>query len=415
MRNSSVYLVRWFRCSVLNLWIVSLLGLLMRFKILFPLPWFDQRNILHAHSHFAFAGWITQAIFCLMIDQMSRLQTIDERKYNRILWANQLTALGMLFSFPFTGYGPVAIIFSTLSIFVSYWFAWVYWKDLQRCAVKPAAANWFKAALLFLAISSLGPFFLAYMMATHQVQSNAYLASVYYYLHFQYNGWFFFACMGLMVQKLANWGAWKQPPQKIFLAFAIACVPAYFLSALWLPIPFAIYLLVVAAVVIQNIGWGYWLTGIYRKRFIIVKHISPLERWLFFFAALACSIKLILQSGSVIPSLSKLAFGFRPIVIGYLHLVLLGIISIFLLAMGSVSGLLYSTTGRNHGLRLFVGAVIFNEFLLMLQGIADMSYRPLPWINHLLLLAGILLFVSIGWINLSGNPANYAQKHKIPA
>ena len=46
---------------------------------------------------------------------------------------------------------------------------------------------------------------------------------------------------------------------------------------------------------------------------------------------LALTIKFMLQSGSVIPSLSTLAFGFRPIVIGYLHLVLLGFTTLFLL------------------------------------------------------------------------------------
>ena len=42
-------------------------------------------------------------------------------------------------------------------------------------------------------------------------------------------------------------------------------------------------------------------------------------------------MKLSLQMVSVVPSLSTLTVGFRPIVIGYLHLVLLGVITIFLI------------------------------------------------------------------------------------
>ncbi len=405
MGNRNAYLHKWFRWSLLNLWIVSFLGVLMRFKILFPLPWFDQRNILHAHSHFAFAGWITQALFCLMIGQLSSHQPINETKYNRLLLASQLTAAGMLVSFPFTGYGPLSIVFSTLSIFVTYWFAWTFWIDLRRSVPMRMAANWFRAALLFLVISSLGPYCLAYMMATHQVQSNAYLASVYYYLHFQYNGWFFFACMGLLVQRMSEWGLWKDRRNGIFLSFALSCIPAYFLSALWLPIPALIYWMVVAAVLCQMTGWVKILLMIFQHRQHIRSNTSQTERWLFFFAAIACSIKLLLQAGSVIPSLSKLAFGFRPIVIGYLHLVLLGVISLFILSAGTHYSLLRPSKQLIAGLKLFVFAVILNECLLMLQGISDLFYWPLPWINHLLLLAGLFLFLSIGILNISERKA----------
>jgi hypothetical protein len=39
-------------------------------------------------------------------------------------------------------------------------------------------------------------------MVTKNIHQNEYLASIYYYLHFQYNGWFFFACMGLLFSML---------------------------------------------------------------------------------------------------------------------------------------------------------------------------------------------------------------------
>lgn len=45
----------WLRFSVINLLIVALLGTLMRYKIGFEFPFFNQKNIQHSHSHFAFA------------------------------------------------------------------------------------------------------------------------------------------------------------------------------------------------------------------------------------------------------------------------------------------------------------------------------------------------------------------------
>ena len=48
--------------DAVNLAIVALLGVIMRYKILYPLPFVDQKKFLHAHSHFAFSGWVTLAL-----------------------------------------------------------------------------------------------------------------------------------------------------------------------------------------------------------------------------------------------------------------------------------------------------------------------------------------------------------------
>mgnify|MGYP006366316667 CR=1 FL=1 len=44
------------------------------------------------------------------------------------------------------------------------------------------------------------------------------------------------------------------------------------------------------------------------------------------------------------------------------------------------------------GAFVFSGAVIFNEMLLMIQGVAAITYTAIPFINELLLGAAILLF-----------------------
>ena len=46
----------WIKISLFSLLVVALLGVLMRYKIAFELPYLAQKNIQHAHSHFAFAG-----------------------------------------------------------------------------------------------------------------------------------------------------------------------------------------------------------------------------------------------------------------------------------------------------------------------------------------------------------------------
>jgi hypothetical protein len=90
-----------------------------------------------------------------------------------------------------------------------------------------------------------------------------------------------------------------------------------------------------------------------------------------------------------------LAFGFRPIVIAYLHLVLLGVITLFLIG--------YIFSNKNMalqkplliGILVFAGGIFFNELILMLQGIASFSYNSIPYTNELLLCAALIMFTGI--------------------
>ncbi len=329
---SQISAQKWISTGFFNLMIVAIFGTLMRYKIAYSFPWVDQKNLQHAHSHFAFTGWITLVLMALMVHKISSVSGNNLfPKYRNVLAANLVSAYGMLLSFPVQGYGAVSIFFSTASILVSFWFAILYWKDLNRMPGMGIPAWWFKAAIIFAVISSIGTFYLAYLMATKTAGSKTYLASVYYYLHFQYNGWFFFACMGLFASWIRSAGVSEKIHARIFWLFALACVPAYFLSALWLPMPLWVYVLVVLAAFSQAIGWGILCKEIWPKRRNVLRAIPSGFWWIILLGCIANTIKLLLQLGSTVPALSKLAFGFRPIVIGYLHLVLLAVISLFII------------------------------------------------------------------------------------
>lgn len=390
---------QWIRIAIFNLMLVALLGIIMRYKIVFPLPWIHQKYILHAHSHFAFSGWITQLLMTILVSCLNQ-QTDPFNKYKPLLTANLLTAYGMLLSFPFQGYGLISICFSTLSIFVSYWFAWKFWKDVNKQSM--IAGNWFKAALLFLVISSFGAFTLSVMMANQWMNQQWYLAAVYFFLHFQYNGWFFFACMGLLFTQLAKYNQVIIYHQRIFKLFVFACLPAYCLSVLWLSLPILLYVLVVIAAIAQVAGiWYLWKTIRSYHNSIKTEWTTTAKRigiWVF----IALLIKLLLQLFSTIPSLSDLAYGFRPIVIGYLHLVLLGIISLFLLTMLLVMTKHKSLTLFRNGIIVFTISVLLNEILLMLQGVFAMAYISVVGIQEALLVvsAGLLtgaLMIFLGY------------------
>ena len=390
---------KWLQISFFNLLLVALLGIILRYKIAFSLPFIDQRYLLHGHSHFAFAGWVTQVLMVLLVACL-RDQGIENifQKYRFLLYANLVTAYGMLVTFPIQGYGPLSIFFSTLSIIVSYLFAIKYWKDVNRLP-GTVSQNWFKTAVVFNAFSSVGVFGLAFIMATKNNHPTIYLASIYFYLHFQYNGWFFFACMGLLCTQLIKYGIDDNRLKSVYRLFALACVPAYLLSALWLPLPTWVYILVVMAIFMQLAGWLKLLQLIKPIHSILKKSVPLIAQRIIILSAIALTIKLCLQAGSVIPSLSKLAFGFRPIVIGYLHLVLLGIITLFITGYILAAKYIPLNKFTAAGLTVFVLGILFNEALLMTQGIADISYQGVPFINALLLLASLILFAGLLLVN----------------
>ncbi len=388
------------KTAIFNLFLVAFIGVILRYKIAFALAFINQKNLLHGHYHFAFSGWITHTVMLLFINYLAK-EGGDNiiKKYKWLLIANLGTAYGMLISFTLQGYTILSISFSTISIFISYFFAITFSKDLNNLQKKCVSHLWMKASLLFSVISSLGAFALAFMMITKTFNQNWYLASVYFFLHFQYNGWFFFACMGLAINKFLPYVTQKM--KLIFWLFASACLPAYILSALWLPIPTWSYSIVIFAALSQLIGWLLLLQQI-KKNIQFIKNSTSYESLqLIMLAAVALTIKLLLQLGSTIPSLSKLAFGFRPIVIGYLHLILLGVITFFLLGFMLTEKKITTTKTAVIALKTFAVGVIINELLLMIQGVAAMTFIPMPLSNELLLGSAIVMLTGIGLLNIS--------------
>ncbi len=392
---------KWLRISFLNLLLVAVLGFILRYKIAFSLPWLDQKNLLHSHSHFAFAGWVTQTLILLLIYYLSqKLGTQIFAKYRWLLYGNLITSYGMLVSFILQGYGLYSISFSTLSIIVSCFFAVYCWKDLNRIGGNSVSHLWFRWALIFSVVSTLGPFTLAYLMSAKLANQDWYLASVYFYLHFQYNGWFLFAGMGLLSNQLTVAGTSPKRLYHAFYLFCAACIPAYFLSILWIPFTGSIYYLLIAAVLAQLIGWGLMLNVIYKSSTLLSDRFSKTGKVLLLLSAIAFTLKLILQSGSIHPQLSQLSYGFRPIIIGYLHLVLLGVTSIFLIGYIISLKLIVVSKRVIVGVSIFVGGVVINELLLMVQGVAALTYSIVPYIQEMLFGAAVILVVGVGVVFL---------------
>ncbi|HEU0227459.1 MAG TPA: hypothetical protein VFQ86_06960 [Arachidicoccus soli] len=391
----------WVQIALINFCMVALAGVTMRYKINFSLPIVDQKFLLYGHSHFAFVGWIAMALMILMVRYLIRnnLQT-NYKKYHWILIAELLVSYAMFVSFILEGYALWSITFSTATILVSYFFIFFYWRDLNKIKNTGFSIIWLKAALFLWALSSLGAFMLAYLMANHIMVQDLYFSAVYFFMHFQYNGWFLFACFGVFFSYMHRLGINQISflSKRLFAIMAITVIPTYFLSILWLNLPLALTWIADISGVLQLLVLIYFIQII-----LLIKKSENIKfswstKWLWRLSSIAFILKIILQMLSTIPFLSKYAFGFRPIVIGYLHLSFVGIISFFIL--GYINEFIHRFRGHVSG----IGAIIFvigflvQEVILMLQGLEAMDVEPIKSANIILFYCAILMAGGLIWI-----------------
>ncbi|CAM3904775.1 hypothetical protein [Aquirufa aurantiipilula] len=392
----------WVQIALFNLVVVAMLGVMLRYKIAFSFPVIHQKHLLHGHSHFAFSAWVSQMIMTLLAFSLQeRNQGKEPFVYKNLLGWNTLAAFFMLFAFVYQGYGPFSIFFSTLSTAINFLFCFRVWSFMRRSSSSTVGDYYIKASIIFNVLSSLGTIFLAYLMSNKINNPEKYLASVYYYLHFQYNGYFIFSCLGLFTYFLDQIGVKIAHSQRVFWLFSVSLPFAYLLSIMWAKLPFFVYIILVIAAIIQFITWFYWLFQVKKNQHKILQKVSGLVLFLWILAALAASLKFSLQLLSIIPSLSEYAFGFRPVVIAYLHLVLLGVISLYVLGYALWKKYIYFNRFLVAAVGLFIAGILFNELILMLQGMSFLNLVQIPYSNEILFGVAILMFLGTLGIWLS--------------
>jgi hypothetical protein len=205
---------------------------MLRLFFVTPIPFLDFKYLLHSHSHIAILGWLFLAAYLFIIK--SYIKDDDQKVFLKLFIWFQAAVAGMFVTFIIQGYGAFSIFFSTLHIILSYVFVYLLLKKTNR-SVKSFSFSFIKISFLFLIISTIGPWFLSYLAAKNLVSSDLYFNTIYFYLHFQYNGWLSFAAFGLFFNYLEQRNiSFNITSAKIFrnLMF-IACFPAFFLSVLW--------------------------------------------------------------------------------------------------------------------------------------------------------------------------------------
>ena len=191
----------WIGLCLVNLCIVALLGVTLRSKIIFSIPLIDYRQVLSAHSHFAFGGWVGLSLTTLLIFDVL---PVFHKKYIWILAGIEISSLGMGLLFPFYGYAALTVSFSSLYILVSFAFAWLFLNDLLRSSNHNTLKLLGVSAIISMLLSSLGPLGLSYILLSKSGNSLLYRDSIYAFLHFQYNGFFTLSVFTLVLNHIVK-------------------------------------------------------------------------------------------------------------------------------------------------------------------------------------------------------------------
>ena len=404
---------KWLTIAVVNLCIVALLGLLLRSKILFSIPGIDFKNLLHAHSHFAFGGWITICLLTLMTYEILPPEYSVSRKYKIGLTILLIAAIGMLFSFPFQGYAFFSIFFSTLFIFGTYFYTCIFLIDLFRSKPGRAVTILCVVALLSLSLSSVGPFTLAYMLATHSVNTLLYRDSIYTYLHLQYNGFFTLSVFALLFHYFSKTftTAILKVVDRFAIILSISVLPTLCLSYLWHFTNVAVRSMAIAGCILLIFTAIQFVKMLVSMK-PVLKTAKPFALKIGLVSMIAFMLKTIVQVGLIFPAIGNRVFGDRPMIIAYLHLVMLGFVTLYLFAY--LIQINYFQTAKSmtrYGIISFAVAVIANEMILLAQGLCAMLMISGALYPLLLWLAAIGLFISAAFV-AGTSVGHFRLRHK---
>ncbi|NSL50938.1 hypothetical protein [Calidifontibacillus erzurumensis] len=386
--------------------LVALSGVWMRLQFLHPVPFLPYTNILHGHSHLAILGWAFLGAFFLFLTYYWR--TLKQKKQGIILFfLLMIVSVLMFISFLYQGYGLFSIIFSTTHIFLEYWTSLFIYQQIKIEGNELKSEKLFIfSSLFFLVLSSLGPFALGYISAIGQKESYWFDMAMYFYLHFQYNGWLtlFLIGMFILICKKQSIRLEDRLLEIGFWIYVLSLFPGYFLSVLWVDLGNLMIFLAILGSIGQWIGVIFILLAFLKSWKDISSQYATLISVILALTFLFLFIKSTTELGLIIPDLSILIYETRSIVIGYLHLTLLGFVSIFILAQNFMLKILPVKRLSIKGMILLIIGFLLNELLLFGQGLLEWTTRErIPYLNEGLFLASglLLLGIIILWMTIT--------------
>ncbi len=385
------------KISLFFLLCVALIGTLLRAVAFIKLP-FDYQHLVHTHSHVAFQGWIYTLVMLFTTHFFLEPKQINSGRFNLLFKLTVIIIICVLISFTLQGYGLYSIIFSSIFQLLNYWFIFSFFshcKASEKNKTSQTSLLFVKTGFWLGLLSTLAPWAIGILSAKGLSGTEAYRSAVYFFLHFQYNGWFLFTALGLVFKLWENEQIGFDPilAKRFYWLFTLAAIPAYGLSLLGMSfrnvvmIPAAIAaimqtaaLLIYGQLLQKIIGVWFQEKSIWFKLFMISALVS-----LF--------LKVSLQFASIFPAVQHLAFDSKNLILAYLHLSLIGVISfIFMSILIRLKWLSNHMLSRAGYLLLITGFVV-SEIILAISGMGWFHLSTTLLAFSALMALGILLLL----------------------
>jgi hypothetical protein len=378
----------WLKISVFFLVIAGVMGCLLRLYYVGVNPGLVFGNLLHAHSHTAMMGWIYVAITSLIYHHF-----INKQGYKTLFAVTIGSVFGLMVSFSLQGYAFFSIVFCCVHLICSYVFTYKTLKDIRE--EKTQGAILLRTSLYLLLLSTFGIWTIGPAIALCGKESSLFSVAIQFYLHFQFNGFFYFAASALLFKVLEI-----KASSTVFRSFFVLTLAATFLS---MALPLSWYYPGSWWYILQTLG--SFLQGYALLRLLldtkdqlksIIKNLTSIEKTLVAFSSAALVLKTLLPLFMVYPDLMRLSHEIRSITVAYLHMLMLGLISGFLVFIKFRSKFFSSHSSVFQcGVWLFILGFLLTESILFFQGIQVMFHLP-AWKQAFSGLAVSSIFLPLG-------------------
>lgn len=401
---------RWFLSALLFLFITALLGLFLRFVFVVEIPGIKFKNFLHAHSHVAMMGWLDLAFFVFFI----KLFKLTSNRYFKFLFYGFVASVvGMLIAFPLQGYAGWSIAFSTFHLVLSYIFLFYIWRRLSQ--PQDFSCLLLKASIIFFFISSLALWAIVPIILLGFQHKAIYYIAVQHFLHFQFNGWFILAAIALIIRwaEIKNRSFKRKEGLRFLVTYSLATILSFALAVSWTQPYDYLFWINSLGVLVQLLSLYYLLIFI-KPTFHLIAKSSKWIKSLLKLALASYIIKILAQSLIVIPDLARVSYTIRNFIIAFIHLILIGVLSFLIFAIGlEIKFLRSNTKSFNIGMTIFITGFLLTEFILFVQGF--MLWKTMgfiPYYYELIFLLSILLPLGIGII-IPGQLKQFQSTHPV--
>ena len=356
----------WFLAAVAFFVLASLLGALMRFSWIVEVPFLDYRQLLQAHSHLAMLGWgfflLSGSLLFGLADHAGK-----QAFYLRIWQLNLIACGGMGIFYFLQGKSLGSQVFLGLHMLAACAFAWRFRHDLHGLS-KGMPARLVRWSLVWMVVAFLGILGEWVTAALWGELHPLYFASIQFFLHFQFNGWFVYGVIALLFHYLAGKGSGVEVPTWVFWLLQLSLLLTYAQSITWSTPESVLFYLNSAGVITQGIAYAFLLIPVFRV-FRRIHSERDIAHWLFRLGLICLMFKAAIQTAAAIPYLAEVSYTIRNLVIGFIHLTMLGAVSLCLLAYLVEKGLFPRSGFSKAGYVLLMTAFGLTELLLFGQGV----------------------------------------------